>query len=438
MKNILKLLTISLFATLTSCVNSDDYGTPDLSGECSNLTATKNTPDILAMATSNIQQFGPAYDNDIIEAIVTSSDEGGNFYKSISLISLDGTKGFSMPLDDYNLYTKYEPGSKVFIKLKGNFIQYNNTTSTVEIGSNYQGKVGRISGVFYKDVVKRSCEDNVGEDNIVNHITIAQAKNNSYINKLVEFDDVQFSDTSIGHNYFDKDLNPFPTWTATNHLITDADGNTMIVRVSQYANFSGNPVASGNGKIRGVLTKYNSDYQFMIRTEADVKLDNPRVVPFFEETFSTNFDNWIKYNVTGTQVWSLDPQYGNPGACAKMSGYSSSNQPNNEDWLISPAINMSSITSATLTFQTATKFTGNPLQVYISTNYSGSGSPVSATWTPVNGNLSPSTGNYVWTNSGQINISSYAGNTIRVAFKYTSTTSAAATWEVDNVKIEAN
>jgi len=30
---------------------------------------------------------------DYIEAYVTSSDEGGNFYKSISMMSLDGLKG---------------------------------------------------------------------------------------------------------------------------------------------------------------------------------------------------------------------------------------------------------------------------------------------------------------------------------------------------------
>jgi len=434
MKNLLKLLTITLFAALASCVNSDDYGTPDLSGECSNLTATKNTPDILAMATSNIQQFGPAYDNDIIEAIVTSSDEGGNFYKSISLMSLDGTKGFSMPLDDYNLYTKYEPGSKVFIKLKGNFIQYNNTTSTVEIGSNYQGKVGRISGIFYKDVVKRSCEDNVGEDNIVNHITIAQANNNSYINKLVEFDNVQFTDASIGHTYFDKDLNPVSTFTATNHLIRDADGNKIIVRVSQYANFSGNQVPSGNGKIRGVLTKYNGDYQFMIRTEADVKLTNPRVLPFYLETFQTTFDDWTKYNVTGAQVWSLS-DVGNPGKCADMNGFASGAQ-TNEDWLISPSLDLTSVSSAILSYQTAKNFTGNAIQVLISTNYVGSAAPSTATWTPLGGSIATAS-NFTWKDSGDVSLASYLNNSnVRIAFKYTSNTSGAAQWRVDNVRID--
>lgn len=276
MKNILRFLSISLFATLTSCVNSDDYGTPDLSGECSTLTATRSTLDILAMTTPVMQQFGDAYDNDVIEAIVTSSDEGGNFYKSISLISVDGTKGFSMPIDDYNLYTKFEPGRKVFINLKELFYQYNNTTSTVELGANYGGKVGRLSGVVYKDVVKRSCE-NVGEESIVNKLTIQQAKNNANLNKLIEIEDVQFADASIGHTYFDKALNPVATFTATNHNLKDANGNSMIVRFSEFASFSANMVAPGNGKIRGVMTKYNGDFQFMVRTESDIQLNGERV-----------------------------------------------------------------------------------------------------------------------------------------------------------------
>ena len=44
----------------------------------------------------------------IPKAYVTSSDEGGNFYKSISMMSLDGTKGFSMPVDNYNLFNEFE------------------------------------------------------------------------------------------------------------------------------------------------------------------------------------------------------------------------------------------------------------------------------------------------------------------------------------------
>ena len=42
-------------------------------------------------------------------------------------MSLDGLQGFSMPVDNYNLYTEFEPGRKVTIKLDKTDILINNT-----------------------------------------------------------------------------------------------------------------------------------------------------------------------------------------------------------------------------------------------------------------------------------------------------------------------
>ena len=435
MKNLKLILATALFSTLFSCINNDNYSEPDLTGECVDLTATKTIQDVALVATSTAQLWDSNTDS-IMEAYVTSSDEGGNFYKSVSMISIDGTKGFSMPIDAYNLYTKYEPGRKVYINLNGRHFANNSLTSTTEIGSLYNGtQVGRVSGVEYEAAVKRGCTK-VSEETLVNHMTIAQAKNNANLHKLIEFDAVQFADESLGKTYFDKTLNPSPTWTATNHIIKDASGASIIVRVSEFATFSTKSIPSGNGKIRGVLTKYNNDYQFMIRTENDVKLTNDRVVPLFEESFA-NFAAWTKYSVTGAQVWVVDPTYGNPGACAKMTGFASSVNNANEDWLISPAINLSAVTSATLTFDNVCKFAGNDIEVFISSNYSGSGAPSAATWTPLTANLDTNvTGSYIWKPSGAINISALTGNSnVRVAFKYTSTSTASKTWEIDNVKV---
>lgn len=440
MRNIKIVLTSLAAATLFSCSNSDYYTTPDLSGECNDLTPTKTTQEILALTTNTLQQFGTAYDNDIIEAYVTSSDEGGNFFKSISMVSVDGTQGFDVPVDAYNLYTKFEPGRKVFIKLKGRHYQINADTKSKEIGSLYTNgtditsddEVGRISGVEYESIITRGCS-NVNEQSLVNNFTIAQAKSDANLNKLIEFSNVQFTDVSIGKTYYDPTLNDLGG--ATNHLITDASGNTIIVRVSSFATFAGNAVDADNGKVRGVLTKFGSDYQFMVRTLNDIQLTNPRVLPLFEETFTTNFPNWVKASVTGAQVWTLNSSNGNPGQCADMNGFSGGAVVN-EDWLISPAIDLSSVPSAILTFQSAKNFSGNAIQVFVSTNYSGSGAPSTATWTQLTATV-PSASGFVWTNSGNINLNSYVGNSnVRVAFKYTSTSSAAAQWRVDNVKVQ--
>lgn len=441
MKKFKILLTTAVFATLFSCVNSDEYKTPDTSADCTDLTATKSVHDYTSTSTGVYAQNTT---EDIIEAYVTSSDEGGNLYKSISFMSLDGLDGFSIPVDDYNLYTKFEPGRKVFINMKDKY--YVKDFGSTVIGSLYNNgtpnnlsddQVGRVSGVEYQSILTRSCTK-VDENTIVKHLTIAQAKSDQYLNMLIEFDNVQFSDESLGKKYFDESLNNLGS--ATNHLIKDIGGASVILRASQYATFATAHVPSKNGKIRGVMTKYGSDYQFMIRTLNDVQLTNPRVIPLFDESFTTNFSSWTAYSVVGPQVWAYSATFGNPGACAKMTGFASGNQ-NNEDWLISPAINLSSASNAFLTFDTASKFAGNPLKVYISTNYPGTGNPTTTgTWTELTGfALDLNIASYIWTGSGLVNISAYTGNSnVRVAFKYTSTTAAAATWELDNVKVTAN
>jgi len=444
MKNIFKILTVSVFATFVGCVNSDEYKNPDLSGECTDLTATKpvtifNTYITPVPVYPTIKQYK---DDDIIEGYVTSSDEGGNFYKSISIVATDASIGISIPVDDYNLYTKYPPGSKVFVNLKD--LYYQKDADAFVVGSRYNNntpenldddEVGRIPGVQYQSIITRGCTGGVNEDNLVNNVTITQAKSIQYLNKLIEIDNVQFADGSAGKTYFDPTVNNIGS--ATNHTLTDADGNTVVARVSQYANFASETIPMLSGKVRGVMTKFGSTYQFMIRTLNDVKLTNPRIVALFEESFSTSasFAAWTKYSVTGAQVWTLNTTNGNPGGCADMNGYSGG-AVLNEDWLISPAIDLSGLSTARLTFQSAKNFSGNAIQVYVSTNYSGSGAPSAATWTLLSPTLPSATG-FAWTSSGNVSLNAQAGNpNVRIAFKYTSTSSAAAQWRVDNIKVQ--
>lgn len=424
-------LSVAVAGLAVGCVNDDDYGIPSLDCVDNSLTANKTVSQVTGTATAVPT---PYTDDDVIEAYVTSSDEGGNFFKSISMVSTDGETGFSVPVDVTSTFISYEPGRKVYVKMKNLYtdLYYGAPRiGALYVQTNGTASVGRMDISLYKSALNRSCTV-VDEEQLVNQITVSEAKQDKYLNKLIELSDVQFSNDALGRTYY---YSGNDVGGATNWLLSDADGNTIIFRTSSYANFAFSEVPSGNGKVRGVLTKYGSDYQFLARTEDDVQLTNPRVEPIFEETFSETYAEWIKISVTGAQVWSLDTQYGNPGSCAKMSGYSGGNQ-NNEDWLISRQIDIPAGAAAKLTFDTATKFAGNALEVLVSTNYS-TGAPSTATWTALTGfTLSPSSGSYVWTASGPVDISAYDGQAIHLAFKYTSTTAAAATWEVDNVKIK--
>jgi hypothetical protein len=111
-----------------------------------------------------------------------------------------------------------------------------------------------------------------------------------------------------------------------------------------------------------------------------------------------------------------------------------------EDWLISPGIDLTNVTSPVLTFKTWTKYTdnglANPLEVFISTDYSGSGNPSGATWTPLPATL-PAANSSTWTSSGDVDLSAYQQK-VYIGFRYRSSgtsSSTASKWEVDTFTV---
>lgn len=151
------------------------------------------------------------------------------------------------------------------------------------------------------------------------------------------------------------------------------------------------------------------------------------------EDYDWSWMAWELVSLIGDQLWTRDNTFGIGGsACAKISGYAGGAN-ENEDWLISPQINMDMYTNETLTFYTAKNYSGPDLEIKYSTNYDGGGDPTTATWIDISATLSG--GSWAWTSSGNIDLSTVNGTEVYIAFVYTSTTSGAATWEVDNVMI---
>ncbi|RZK96715.1 MAG: DUF5017 domain-containing protein [Hymenobacter sp.] len=104
----------------------------------------------------------------------------------------------------------------------------------------------------------------------------------------------------------------------------------------------------------------------------------------------------------------------------------------NEDWLISPVLDLSSYPFPLLSFWSRTAFNGPALQLRVSTNYTGTGAPGAATWTTLNVPF-PASGSDVWTQTANINLAAFKGAPVYVAFVYTSSTSAAARWTLDDI-----
>lgn len=339
-------------------------------------------------------------------AVVTADDRSGNFYKSA--IFQDTTGGIT----GFNNGTGLITGDSVRVYLKGVTI------------SEYKGLIQLQNFSINENIVKIDA----GIPVVPQTVTIPEATSNldKYQSTLVKIEGVQFVDEELGLPFADT-----VNMHTENRTLIDKDGNTIIVRTSAYADFAGALLPEGNGSITAIFSRYNDIGQLIIRNLNDVQLTGPRFASIIQD-FENGFGNWTTVSVTGSQEWEISG-YGNPGNCAKMSGYDGGSNAN-EDWLISPAVNIEQGGAAVLKFQTAKNYTGNDLQVFVSTDYDGD--VATATWTELSG-YALSNGNWTWTDSGDIDLSEFAGNTIHVGFKYTSTASASATWEVDNVMISS-
>jgi hypothetical protein len=138
-------------------------------------------------------------------------------------------------------------------------------------------------------------------------------------------------------------------------------------------------------------------------------------------------------SVIGAQVWAIDSIHGTSMGCAKMSGFANTVNNQNEDWLISPAMNFNQYTNESMSFESAYNYTGDPIAVLISNDYNGTGDPNDFNWTTLTATLSP--GGWAYAASGDIDLSSVSGTSVYVAFKYTSSTTACSTWEIDDILV---
>lgn len=442
-------LFLAIAASLfTGCVNDDDYATPPLG--CIETTLVKNKEVATVPGTAVVTQYAT---DDVIEAYVTSSDEEGNFYKSISFQTLDGSKGFSVPVDVTSTFTNFEPGRKVLIKLKDQYTDVSNGSLRIGgifVSSTGVASVGRLNAFQYKTVLNRSCTV-IKEDDLTRTLTINQAKQDANINTLIDIDMVQFSDAAITTSYYNaaQDLGG-----ATNHLLTDSDGNTVIFRTSSFANFAAKPVATGRGKVRGVMTKFGSDFQFVARTESDIQLTGARLVPIFSQNFESisttgNGANvalagWSNVSMNGgAEKWEARLFSSNKYAQFSPFGVSPA-EPAVDTRLITPAINLNATTTEFLRFGSKIGFAnGVAVTAWISTNYSGAGTAAAvnaATWVQLPAVFAPQSSTFPanFTSSGNLDLSSYTGNAY-ISFRYVGSSSGiTSTYQIDNIEVYGN
>ena len=153
----------------------------------------------------------------------------------------------------------------------------------------------------------------------------------------------------------------------------------------------------------------------------------------FSEAFETTMGSWTiddKNKPAGVEnIWTLDTNY----KCMKATGYVNSTNNASESWLVSPEIDLTTQTTAFLSFSHAGKYFTSVDKAKEETTLrisADGGNTWEAVTIPTYYAL-----DFKFVSSGEISLASYIGKKIKLAFRYVSTAEKAGTWEVNNVKV---
>ncbi len=422
MKNkILKYTAIAaiLFA-FSSCVKTE-YDQPEAAVHSVKFTENTTIAELKALSSGAYTEIT---DDLIIKGTVISDDKTGNFYKK--LILQDSTGGIEIGIDQNDLYATYPTGEWVYVKCKGLKIGKNHEIPQLALEVN--GNTGRLPMGAHKYFLFRA---DGGKPIVPKEMSIDKLGEKN-INTLIKLKNVEFVKGDTAKTFADNGSD-------ANRSLTDYFENTLIVRTSSYSDFATSPVPNGNGTFTGVFSVYNNDYQIFVRSLDEIDMDGDRIVKntIYSEDFTNNINAFSQHSVAGSKQWIHSAFGGN--TYAKITGYNAGAQ---ENWLVSPAIDLSAYQNASMTFVQGVGYfnSWDDLTVWVSADYDGTSKPTeSGTWTQITGYNYPTTGSGNWSqfvSSGGILLSDYVGkNAVHVAFKYVCGTSNASTWEVASLEV---
>ena len=463
MKNIFKIAALFLFlGTFTACVQDDDYSTPVILANEPDVTETNTFKQIKDMYAGDVVNFS---DGLVISGYVVSSDESGNFYKSIAIQNdVDGMDddasnprlGLKLLIDASDLFERFNVGRKVYIRLDGLAMNESRDGSgDFEIGLYDETEFNELTeipeyilngysfgDVDYAPAVERSLITETIMPKVMNVSDFTDAD----VNTLVQLEGIQSS--NIGDTFAGL---PSDQYDAERTLFSCADNSTVTLATSTFANFKDLGIPTGKGTATAVLN-VNFDgnaYILKVNNASDLDFTENRCDPIFEENFesysygdSITQNGWTDYKEVGSKdFFAFDDSY-SLGTSVKISAYNSGDA-SNIAWLITPGIDMDAQTGEVLSFQTSNSFSDNStLELLISTDWDGVEANItSATWSALPGTIVADSEFYQnWVGSGAIDLSGYAG-TAYIAFRYTggdNGTSQTGTYELDEFKIFAD
>ncbi|MCD9856478.1 DUF5689 domain-containing protein [Epilithonimonas sp. JDS] len=442
--NIKNILKISLgaaivAATQISCVHDDNWDAPEIT--CTNKfdAPTKTMAQVVEMVAAGDTLTipnKPTSEPIIFDGYVVSSDESGNFYKTISFQDKpeNPTMGLQIEVNKSMNYADFPVGSH--IRIKANGLVLGTDAGVVKLGArdpNY--RIGRLPQTIIGRYMSGVCTGNGLE--IVNivpqEVTLAQAAAPKYVNTLVKVKNVQFGSNAVGKLLMDKDASG--TFVDTNRDLVDTSGGA-ILRTDGFFKATTYAIPNKSGEITFVVSKFNSTYQNVIRNVSDINLTKDRFATgilggsaiTYSGAFTENFESYavdfsgfpkyLNYSYVGTpnRYWQVKTFSNNKYIQMSANAGSGSYQ----TFFIVPV----DFTAAnTLAFRVNVGFyNGDALKVYTTTNYTPGSDISTATLTDITSSFTipktPTTGYGTLAPAGTYNLPAALTGNGFIVFKY--------------------
>ncbi len=469
---ILSILSFFIFTfTMISCVEDNSFEIPDVKVEEPNITTTLTVSKVQADLTQEFNSNDnltltyrvndtPTY----VSGYVVSSDASGNFFKTLVIQDSpeNPTAGIEVLVNNSALSQTYEVGRKVYIKLDGLSVTYDDGESSSFINPtngvpgvytlgflSSENRVDDIPSSIEREVIVKSAEL---ATIVPTSIKIGEIEE-KHVNTLVTLESAQFNKDELGKTFAGETTDEFDGFRNIFECGTEA---TIALQTSTFSSFKSNKVSEGQGAATAVLAKdFRAEFFVLIANNpADLDFSDPQRcdpivldctgatstdVTVFEEDFQTITNEaqldglgWTNVNVSGGSERYEDSSFSG-NRYMKISAFGTGENPM-EAWLVTPAINLDGTIEEVLTFDVSANFeTGKVLTAFITENYTGD--PTTTEWVQIDANIPTGDGGFGDFVSSSVNISCLSGD-VHVAFKYLGSADNMETrYHIDNIKV---
>lgn len=438
----LRYIIMAMVATLMASCMGSDYAAPGLDPDNApwgnnEITETNvvSIADLKARYASTIASNGYVkIEEDMqIKGVVTGNDYAGNIYQQIPL--QDETGALVIGVSASALHGFLPEGQEILIDLKDLYI--GGYGEQCQIGSVYTspntGKtgIGRMDRYTWQKHFRLIGEADVAKaDALAEDFDPSKMTDASYMEanagKLMTIRRVSFLNADGKSVFAPDDGSVALTSNCANRALREYSSKNIVVRTSTYADFAQEIIPEGTKDIKGIFTRYYDTWQILLRSTDDITDSQTAAL---EGLFDSQGDFVVEDKQLPEElnyIWTWSGSYG-----MKASAFLNNTNYASESWLISPVIDLSQLTSATLTFQQAGNFFSDmqaDCSVLVSTDRQD--------WAPLTVEGWPEGNSWTFYDS-TADLSAYAGQSqVYIAFRYTSSDMKAGTWEVRNVVVE--